>query len=293
MALRTVGVIPERKDLSILTKFYGKIAREIKIIILRMVSEGYTELRAMEARKRVEALVHRLNIFVSGWTRKATKDAYRDAAKIGVVRMNILGLKPDPGFDKSAHKKTVDIYRDDTFDIMVKANQSIINNVNALLFMAQGATEPLDQFQAFDMRDEVVIAELMDDLLRQGASRQTAKKAVLSHFAQIIGDGKFININGRDYNLTKYAKMVGRTRLRKTQSQATANLAKQYGNDLVEISEHETDCESEICQPFEGNVYSLYGNTPGYDVLSEYPPFHPNCMHSMFPTSIEALEARG
>ena len=291
MPIRTVGEIPERKDLSILTKFYAKISREIKINIMRIVSDSYTELRAMQARKKVEALVHRLNVFVSGWTRKATRDAYKDALKVGIVRMDILGLKPDPKFDKSIHQKTIDIYREDNFDVFVKANQSILNNVNALLFMAKAATEPLDQFQAWDMRDEVVIAELLDEELKKGATRQAAKKSILAHFAELIGDGKFININGRNYDLKKYAKMVGRTRLRKTQSQATANLAKQYDNDLVEISDHET--ETEICEPYEGNVYSLYGNTPGYEVLSEYPPFHPNCMHSMFPTSIEALELRG
>lgn len=292
MAIRVVGLIPEREDLSILTKFYSKISRDIKSAVMGLVSTGYTEIGAMKIRKRVEALVHRLNVFVSGWTRKSLKDAYKDAANIGIVRMDILGLKSDPEFDKSIHQKTINAYRDDTFDIFVKSNQSIIENVNALLSMVKAATEPLEQFEAFDMRDEVVISNLMDELLLEGETRNAAKKAVISHFADIIGDGDFININGRDYNLKKYAKMVGRTRLRKVQSQAAANLAKQYDNDLVEISDHQTEFD-DICLEYEGNVYSLYGKTPGYDVLPEYPPFHPNCMHSMFATSVEAQELRG
>lgn len=291
MAVRTVGVIPERKDLSVLTKFYGKISKEIKAIVMNLVIEGYTEIRAMRARKLVEGLVHRLNVFVSGWTRTASRDAYRDAVKIGVVRMDILGLKSDPEFDKTIHARTIDIYRDDTFKVFVESNSSIIENVNALFSMARAATEPLEQFQAWDMRDEAAISELMDEMLKEGATRQAAKKAVMSHFLTIMGDGDFININGKNYNLKKYAKMVGRTRLRKLQSEAAKNMAIQYDNDLVEISDHNSEFD-DICLEYEGNIYSLSGKTPGYDVLSEYPPFHPNCMHSMFATSPEALEAR-
>lgn len=290
MPKRTVGQIPERQDISTLSKFYGKISRKIKVVVMELLTENYTEIKAIKTRKEVEALVHRLNVFVSGWVRKSTKDAYRDALKVGIIRMNVLGLKSDPEFDKKIHTRTVEKYREDTFDVFIKSNQSIIENTNALIAMAQAAGAGLEKFQAFDMRDEVVISNLLDEMITEGATRQAAKKAIIAHFQNIIGDGNFININGRNYNIIKYAKMVARTRLRRTQSEATKNLAMQYDNDLVEISDHST--ETEICKEFEGNVYSLNGNTPGYDILVEAPPFHPNCMHSMFPTSPEALGLR-
>jgi len=291
MAKRSVGLIPERKDLSLITKFYDKTSKQIKSVVMVLLSDGYSEAGAMRVRRKVEALVNRLNVFASGWTRKALRDAYKEAMKIGIVRMQVLGFKPNPEFDKNIHKKTIDTYRDDTFDILVKANDSIIENVNALLFMVRAASEKMGQFQAFDMRDEATISALLDELLAAGETRTTAKKAVIAHFTTIIGDGNFININGRNYNLKKYAEMVGRTRLRKVQSQAVLNLANQFESDLVEISDHQSEFD-DICLEYEGNVYSLYGKTPGYDVLSEYPPFHPNCQHSMFPTSEEAQEAR-
>ena len=84
--------------------------------------------------------------------------------------------------------------------------------------------------------------------------------------------------------------MVARTRLRKVQSDAVIETAKQFESDLVEISDHGT--ETEICEQYEGNVYSLFGKTPGYDVIDQYPPFHPNCQHHMFPTSEEAIAYR-
>jgi len=292
MAKRSVGLIPERKDLSLITKFYDKISRQIKSVVMGLLSDGYSEAGAIRVRRKVEALVNRLNVFASGWTRKALRDAYKEAMKIGIVRMQVLGLEPNPEFDKNVHKKTIDTYRDDTFDILVKANSSIIENVNALLFMVRAASEKMEQFQAWDMRDEVVISNLMDELIAAGETRTAAKKAVLSHFAKIMGDGDFININGRNYNLKKYAELVGRTRLRKVQSQATVNLAKQYDSDLVEVSDHSSEFD-DICLEYEGNVYSLFGKTPGYDMLSDYPPWHPNCEHSIFPTSEEAISLRG
>lgn len=290
MAKKTVGLIPERKDITTLGKFYEKISKDIKATIMSLIIDGYSELRAMKVRREVDRLVNRLNVFISGWTRNASKDAYKEALKVNKIRMDILGLKPNPKFDNIIHRKTIEFYRDDTFDVFVRANNSILENTNALIAMTQAAAIGLSQFQAFDMRDERVISELLDEELIAGATRQTAKKAVISHFAKIIGDGNFININGRNYNIKKYAKMVGRTRLRKLQSEAAINMAKQYDADLVEVSDHGT--ETEICKEFEGNVYSLTGNTPGYEVLPEPPPFHPNCMHSIFATSLEALGIR-
>jgi hypothetical protein len=92
------------------------------------------------------------------------------------------------------------------------------------------------------------------------------------------------------YNLGAYARMVARTTLREAQTQATLDLCATYENDLVEISDHNTDCE--LCEQYEGNIYSLSGNDSEYPKLEEETPFHPNCQHSILPTSSEAQRAR-
>jgi len=57
----------------------------------------------------------------------------------------------------------------------------------------------------------------------------------------------------------------------------------------VQVSSHGTVCE--ICAQYEGKVYSISGKTLGYPILDARTPFHPNCEHSLLPTSPEAILA--
>jgi len=90
--------------------------------------------------------------------------------------------------------------------------------------------------------------------------------------------------------MSKYAKMVARTEIRKAQTDATLDLCRQYENDLVEVSDHGCDCDE--CEQYEGNIYSVSGTHPKYPPLGETPPYHPSCKHSLLPTSEEAVSIR-
>jgi len=185
------------------------------------------------------------------------------------------------------HRNSVDDYIDLTANDFIKANQSIRQNVSIYLMLSRQATSAAQQIQAFDLRDEEIIAKLLDDAIREGASRGQLEQLIRRHFQRKLYEQKFININGRNYNMIKYAKMVARTRIRQLQSEAVINACKQYENDLVEVSDHSTT--TEICIPFEGNIYSISGTHPRYPALLESPPYHPNCMHSIAPTSEIAM----
>ena len=88
---------------------------------------------------------------------------------------------------------------------------------------------------------------------------------------------KFIQINGRNYDAGKYSELLIRTESRAAHSQATVQRLRDNNHDVVQITDHSTSCE--ICGQWDGNKYSLTGETPGYEILSEFPPFHPNCRH--------------
>lgn len=109
-------------------------------------------------------------------------------------------------------------------------------------------------------------------------------------------DGEHIIIqdkNGkpRKYKIKDYAKMCVFTEAIKSQADATINLAIEVESDLVQISRHFTNCE--ICQQYEGKVYSLSGNDPDFPLLEEQPPYHPNCKHTLTVTFREILEKYG
>lgn len=98
------------------------------------------------------------------------------------------------------------------------------------------------------------------------------------------GGYRFLNVGGRNFELGHYAEMVARTTPREAASQAMVGRILDNGYDLVEISSHSSACD--ICADYDGNIYSLSGNSSTYDQLDELPPFHPNCGHVLTPAAV-------
>lgn len=100
----------------------------------------------------------------------------------------------------------------------------------------------------------------------------------------------FVDKGGRRWPLDTYTEMVARTTTREAVSWGTATRLREAGDDLVTITEHADACT--LCLDYEGQTYSLSGDTEGYDVLDQLPPFHPNCRHVLTPAAanFEAFE---
>lgn len=125
-------------------------------------------------------------------------------------------------------------------------------------------------------------------------SRGKLKKQLAIFLQDKISSEGLIDINGKMWRAGKYSQMVARTSLRTAQSKAVEDLCKQYENDLIEIDAHMADePPDDPCWDYDGKTFSITGNTPGYDVLDQWPPFHPNCTHIASPTSEEAIAIRG
>lgn len=75
----------------------------------------------------------------------------------------------------------------------------------------------------------------------------------------------------------KYARMYANTRDSELRDEIFQDQLIENDIDIVQVSDHGTD--TPICMQFEGQVYSLMGETPGLPVLQQRPPFHPNCKH--------------
>lgn len=121
-----------------------------------------------------------------------------------------------------------------------------------------------------------VTAQMVDRLIREGVGDATTG---------------FVDSAGRRWGLDRYAELVARTTTREATSRATANRMTEHGLDLVTISSHPHAADE--CTPYDGETFSLDGSTPGYDVLDELPPFHPNCVHVVTPANanLDAYEA--
>jgi hypothetical protein len=91
----------------------------------------------------------------------------------------------------------------------------------------------------------------------------------------------FVDRAGRRWDLTTYATMVARTTTRETMTAATVNRMGEHGADIVTISSHPHPADE--CDEWDGNTFSLSGESEEYPLLEEYPPFHGNCEHVVTP----------
>lgn len=288
--MATQGLIPLRGETAEIGRIYRKASNDIKNELLKAASGNAKEFELMKTENKVKDIVKRLNRNTIRWVNIAVPKAYKKSYMIARTRLEILGKEPQSEFNINLHQQEIDKGIDETIDVYVKANQSINQNVATYLYLLRQAAKQIQHVQYFDLRDELVISELLDEEIAEGASRQRLQTLIREHFGRQAYERKYININGRNYDLIPYGRMVSRTRLRTIQSRAVLRACEQFENDLVQISDHGT--KTPICLPYEGNIYSLSGKSTKYSYLDQYPPFHPNCQHNMAPTSQEAIEVR-
>jgi hypothetical protein len=142
-------------------------------------------------------------------------------------------------------------------------------------------------------QQQLVSEALIESAVIQGIEQGNIRKSVTAIYKSLknkLGDGKFLQVNNRMYKPRYYAELVTRTKFHETQANGAVFTATNYGTDLVRVSSHNTT--TEICQAYEGKVFSISGKTPGFSFLDQLPPFHPNCLHLLFPEFIEGYSSK-
>ena len=276
-----------------LQRIYGAAGHELRTLLLSIDLSTFDGAKAEEIKRKAKRIVTYLNAVAGRWTRQTTKVAYEKAAEKAKAQLWRLGRHIPRG--KPPARSGPQVVEETADKALLRATGSIMRTVEKFIsaaLMGTGATKSLiGTVQEFDYEDvEAEFADLAAEAVRLELSRGALKKAIMDRLRQLVDDEKLITIGERTYNLSKYAEMVARTTLREAQTRATLDLCATYENDLVEISDHNTDCV--LCEQYEGNVYSLSGNDPEYPKLEEETPFHPNCQHSMLPTSETAINVR-
>ncbi len=107
----------------------------------------------------------------------------------------------------------------------------------------------------------------------------------------IVNKRWYVQAGRYKYKPSYYAELVARTKFHQAQSQAALMQAANYDTDLIQVSSHNTT--TEICMPFEGKIFSVSGKDKRFPPLTESPPYHPNCLHLLFPAFESGLQAQG
>lgn len=162
--------------------------------------------------------------------------------------------------------------------------------------LAQGKNEI---FRITRRTQQLLVAEsLIDEKVAEaiqagnlaGANRQELVK-LFKDASVMIENERFVMVNGRKYTPEYYAEMVSRVKFHEAQAYAAVETAGNYGTSLVKVSNHNTD--TPICQVHENKIYSIGGKDSRFPTLQTVPPFHPNCLHLLFPTFESGMEATG
>lgn len=114
-----------------------------------------------------------------------------------------------------------------------------------------------------------------------GQTRKMISEAVANRLAD-EGLSALVDAGGKAWSLESYAEMLVRTKGTEARNQGLANRMLQSGQDLVQVSDHNS--EHMACADWEGEILSLTGNTDGYPTLddaTEAGLFHPNCEHAI------------
>lgn len=272
-----------------LVNLYGRASAKVTKALLAVNPARYSAAAAGQAMVKTQATVKALNEAATAWADDAIDSAWAQGARTAKTILEVLGKKP-------VHPARTDprqALKDTLAETLLKANASINTTASSFLALtAMGAkTIAGAELQEFDPEG---VREQMADLATKAVKNESSRKAlagqIRSSLSSEISAGNLININGKAWRADRYAEMVARTTLREAQTEATLELCREYENDLVQWSDHGTVCMA--CHEYEGNIYSISGKHPTYPPLTESPPLHPNCEHSLLPTTDVALDLR-
>ena len=268
---------------------YRRAGREVRSALFGIDPTNYRPDVAERAMEEISKVVRSLNVYAVRWADESVEWSYGVAAKKARAILELLGKteKKPVLFDRKRKIK------DDLAVTVIRANNSILGVAERYLALTAMASREVlaarvQEFSFGEAQGE--IGKMAQAAVAREETRKTLAGQVRQYLQGYINEDNFIEINGRLYQADKYAMMVARTTLREAQTAATLDLCSAFENDLVQWSDHGTRCED--CHNYEGQIYSISGKHPTYPPLTESPPLHPNCEHSLLPTTDVAIGTR-
>lgn len=243
--------LPVDKQAQALIRLLKEAERQLELSIERAIASGAIGTEAN--RRRQLALVRQFLIDVQNKAVGPAAELIVEAYRQGLV----IADGEFKGSFNSIHQEAV--------NVLV---QNLVSRINDSLATVGRKVE--DVFRRETLRESTL------GLIESGTRRQATERLK----EQLIKEGKtaFVDSAGRTWNLDRYVRMAIRTTTAEAVNQATLSRFAETGVDLVTITKVSLTCD--ICRPYEGNTYSLSG-AKGYERLTEFPPFHPNCRHKL------------
>ena len=279
------GLIANREAIAALVSLYDSYAKRIASAMLSVNVENYSPSRMLDAADRIRVLIKDLSARTVRWARSSVASAYDAAAEPAGARLREINIYTSRPRDPGRREKSIGEFADKISRTLVKAILTAEDYAHSYFEATRKIVERFKSLPVkiaeFDPEDQAFADRVFNDVVSDELSRWEGTKQLREYFAEKVGGEDFISIvckdgSVRNYSLRTYSELVARTEMRNAQTRGVFDQCEDWDNDLVEVSDHATDCE--ICKPFEGMVFSISGNDPDYPPLEDEPPYHPNCL---------------
>jgi len=292
-------LIPKPDLIKILKDRYARLTQFMVRELTRSLNGAYPQIEAAKVQGKINDALRQMDIFAAGWAKTAVTRAYTDSARRTKVQLEMIGARRPAGQAPGRiHGENMAGFTARIYGDLKKANVSAGRTAQTILAMVRTGFSKVSRLQEFEFNpydlDEVegLFEEWATEAVLKQQARATLSGRIIDYLRNQIEEGDFVEVNGRHFSVAYYAEMVARTMLREAQTSATKAMCLDYENDLVEFSTHNKPCDE--CAELEGQVFSISGTHPIHAPLTaeEEPPLHPNCEHSLSPTSDVAISFR-
>jgi len=270
-----------RAKIDVLGKLYA--GRRRKMIDYLMSARGLSYAK----QTRIKAIIVQVNreiAFLDKRVKKLGREAIVPAYEMG------FDIAAEPIIRAGLTEHAVMSAQVHTQAVAAVAEQITADLLAANGIIKQNCVRYLRATQQKLVKDSL-LSKVIGEGLITGASRRTVSDKIEGLLWEKMRNGKLLTIKNKTYDPEYYAKMVAITRTREATTTGTVNTCLQYAVDLVQISSHSTSCE--MCEKFEGRIYSISGTSSKYPMLNEAPPYHPHCKHVVLPQPALQIEEEG
>lgn len=246
-------------EINRLVKFYEQAEREVLDRLNRALNIGdYKEYLPEYSgiRQNIQVILRQLRDGNRTWCTEAIPRVYSRGIGQADIMLEEAGVGAMAGFG-AVHQQAAQVLAENTYESLDNIAQVIGRQVN-------------------DVYRELALQSVRGSVVGYDTWQQTAAR----FRAQLAERGitGFKDRAGKMWNMRSYAQMVARTTVMQAHLEGTANRLLENGHDLIKVSSHAGACP--LCVPWEGQILSLTGKTPGYPTLEEAKTaglFHPNC----------------
>lgn len=157
--------------------------------------------------------------------------------------------------------------------IEAAADDAVLKFGNTLTGVKRSAQDFVRLAKQEAIRERIVAGSIT------GQASEEITKAVAKEIKD-QGIVSLIDRGGKKWQLDRYADMLTKQVLANTSRDAVFNNAKEFGFDLVTVTDHSS--KHEACAVWEGRTLSLTGATKGYPTLEDAKAaglFHVGCKH--------------